>query len=98
MRIIKDDRVDGFLNKLSTSDSIKIAKTIRLFLDYDFSLPEKYLKKLNKTIWELRADRFRLLFGFEKDVMVIVSIFFKKTQKTPLKEIKLAIKRFKQYL
>ena len=98
MRIIKDDRVDSFLNKLSTEDNIKITKTIKLFFDYGFSLPKKYLKKLNKTIWELRVDRFRLLFGFEKDVMVIVTIFFKKTQKTPLREIKIAIKRFKQYL
>lgn len=98
MRVFKDFRVVGFLNKLSTTDNIKITKTIRLFLDYSFSLPEKYLKKINNLIWELRVERYRILFGRVKDRIIITNIYYKKTQKISVKELKLAVKRYKEQL
>ena len=98
MRVFKDLRVDGFFKKLSTADNIKITKTIRLFLDYNFSLTEKYLKKINNLIWELRVDRYRILFGRIKDRIIITNIYYKKTQKIPIKELKLAVKRYKEQL
>lgn len=98
MRVFKDFRVVGFLNKLSTTDNIKITKTIRLFLDYSFSLPEKYLKKINNLIWELRVERYRILFGRVKDRIIITNIYYKRTQKIPVKELKLAVKRYKEQL
>jgi phage-related protein len=98
MKVIKDHRVEGYLSEIPFKEQIRITKTIRLFIQYDFKLPVKYLKKINNLIWELRIERHRILFGFEKGVMVIVNIFFKKTQKTPNNEIKLAVKRCKQYI
>lgn len=61
MRVFKDYRVDYYLAKLSKEDNVKITKTIRLLINYGFSLPEKYLKKLNEKIWELRIERYRIL-------------------------------------
>ncbi|MCR4276999.1 MAG: type II toxin-antitoxin system RelE/ParE family toxin [Candidatus Roizmanbacteria bacterium] len=98
MKVFKDIRVVGFLNRLSIEDNIKITKTIKLFLDYSFTLPEKYLKKINIFIWELRVDRYRILFGRIKDRIIITNIFYKKTQKTPIKELRLAVKRYKEQL
>lgn len=44
-----------------------------------------------------RPGNIRVLFGFADNVMIIVNIFKKKTQKTPLQEIKLAENRLKEY-
>jgi len=55
------------------------------------------------NIWEVRVhvsgNIFRLLGFLEGDNLVILNhAFQKKTQKTPLKEIKIAEKRKKDYL
>ena len=98
MKIYKDRRVDIYLNKVSKEDHARIIKTINLFSDYGCKLSAKYLKKLNHEIWELRAEKQRVLFGFVKESIIIVNIFYKKTQKTPRREIDVAIKRLKNYL
>jgi phage-related protein len=98
MKIFKDIRIDSYLNRIPKEDHIKITKTIKLFIDYGFKLPEKYLKKLNNLIWELRIEQYRILFGIIKTKIIIVNIFYKKSQKTPKKELKLAVQRLKQQL
>lgn len=55
------------------------------------------------NIWEVRvilaSNIFRLLGFFDADNFVILTNgFVKKTQKTPMKEIRLAEKRKKDYL
>jgi len=62
-----------------------------------------YIKLLPGTggLWELRVpfggQSFRLLFFIEGNLLVMVHAFFKKTAKTPLKEINTAINRMKDY-
>ena len=97
MKVSNDPRVDKEIRSLSRIDSSRVVKVIELFRDYGFSLPTLYLKKITKNLWELRTGRFRLLFGLVKGETIIVSIFLKKTQKTPKKEIELALKRIKEY-
>lgn len=69
-----------------------------MFTEYGFALTEQHLKKLGKNLWELRAGKIRLLFGLIENSAIVVNIFLKKSQKTPKKEIELAIKRLKEYL
>lgn len=64
-----------------------------------------YLKKLAGTdgLWEVRVsagrDAFRLLCFFDgKNVVVVLSCFAKKTEKTPLLEIQVAQQRRRDYL
>jgi phage-related protein len=61
-------------------------------------LPPKYVKHISDKVWELRmtgrdgiARAFYVAASGQR--VVIVRVFTKKTQKTPLREIKLALKR-----
>ena len=77
---------------------------IKLIREID-QIPYKYFKKLVNTedIWEVRVDvgenTFRL-FGFfhGRELIILTNSFQKKSQKTSLKEIRLAEKRKKEYL
>jgi phage-related protein len=68
-------------------------------------VPKSYLKKLEGAdgIWEVRAefggDAFRLLGFWEAgDLIILTNGFAKKTQKTPNREIELAVQRRRDYL
>ena len=97
MRVIYHPEVEKIIRFLQKQDESRVLKVVDLFLEYKFNLTQLYLKKIVKKIWELRAGRYRLLFGIvEKDV-VIVDIFIKKSQKTPKQSIKVAMRRLKEY-
>jgi phage-related protein len=69
-------------------------------LEKDRSLGNKYFKKLSGTnLFEFRVKAksgiYRGLAGKIKPNLVVVVFFKKKTQKTPLKEIKTALYRLK---
>lgn len=93
-----------FLDSLSGKQAQKVVWVLRLVEDVDL-VPVQYFNKLTGTedLWEVRAqhgnDTFRLL-GFldGAKLVVLVSGFAKKTQKTPLREIALAEERRKDYL
>ncbi|MFA6017134.1 MAG: type II toxin-antitoxin system RelE/ParE family toxin [Patescibacteria group bacterium] len=97
MKIIYHPKVEKEIDSLIKSDKSKVIKVVDLFEEYGFQLSKEYLKKINKNIWELRVSRYRLLFGVIRCFSIIINIFYKKTQKTPIKQIKLAIFRLKQY-
>ena len=61
-------------------------------------LNEPYIKKLDKEIWELRPLRDRILFAsVYKNKFVLLSCFFKDTQKTPKLHIERARKLLEDY-
>ena len=97
MYVTIDKRVDLFVRSLSELDQGRIAGFTKLLRQYGFSLPNKFLKKLDKNLWELRPGNIRLLLGKTDSQIVIVSCFIKKSQKTPLREVKTAKKRLKEY-
>lgn len=98
MKVLNDPRVDKKIRALPKLDSANVVRVVDMFTEYGFTLTEHHLKKLGKNLWELRADKTRLLFGLVEKSAIIVNIFLKKSQKTPKKEIELAIKRLKEYL
>lgn len=54
---------------------------------------EDIAKHIIEDIWELRLDKYRVMFFQVKDGRIILLNYFRKeTQKTPTKEIKKAIK------
>ncbi len=96
--------VKEHLDSLTDVQATKIAWVLKLIRDLD-QIPSKYFKKLVKTddIWEARVDvgrnTFRLLGFFHgRELIILTNFFQKKSQKTPLKEIRLAEKRKKEYL
>jgi phage-related protein len=55
-------------------------------------------KLIDGPIRELRKDRHRILYGRDGDKYVLLSGFLKASQKTPSEEIRLAQRRFEDYL
>lgn len=81
----------------------KIVWTINLIEDLD-RIPETYLKFIENTdgLYEIRIqqgnDIFRIFCFFDEGKLVVLANGFqKKTQKTPNKEIKKALKIKKEY-
>lgn len=97
MKIIYHPEVEKVVRSLPREDETRVLKVVDLFVDYAFHLPSKYLKKVERKIWEFRAGRYRVLFGMVEGNAVLVNIFMKKTQKTPKREIDLAHRRIKAY-
>lgn len=92
-----------FYNKQSLVVRKKIDWTILLIQTVKI-VPDKYLKHLTNSegIWEIRVSAgngiFRIFCFFEQgDLIILLSGFQKKTQKTPRKEIKRAERLKKEY-
>ena len=92
-----------FYNKQSDKVQNTIDWTIT-FIQTTKIVPDKFLKHLTNTdgLWEIRitADNgiFRIFCFFDKgNLVVLLSGFQKKTQKTPKSEIKKAEKLKKDY-
>jgi|SRR3989344_293489 len=97
MKVRNDPRVDKKIRSLPSKESARIISVIELFEVGGFSISELYLKKLRQGLWELRAGRWRLLFGIIDSEGVIVNMFLKQAQKAPKKDIDLALRRLKEY-
>jgi phage-related protein len=92
-----------FLNSLTGKQAKKVTWILELFEETSI-VPKQYFEKLRNTndIWAIRiiysGDIFRLLGFFEPDGnFMITNGFAKKTQKTPLSEIKIAEERKRKY-
>ena len=97
MDISFDGRAKKVLKSLSEEENGRILGYIDLFSKNGFNMTSQYLKKIDNNLWELRPGNIRLLFGLVRSDAIIVNIFKKKSQKTPIKEIKTSKKRLKEY-
>lgn len=99
--------INQYIQKLSTKkqeskdSKIKFAKIISyidLLEKNGLTLKEPYIKYLGNDIWELRPLRDRILFAqIENNKFILLNYFIKKTKKTPMKEIRKAIKYLQKY-
>ena len=86
------------LNKENKQKLKKIDMYIDLLSQEGLKLTEPYIKKISKEIWELRPLRDRILFtSWYNNKFILLSVFMKKTQKTPKREIEKAIKFLEDY-
>ncbi|MFA5771065.1 MAG: type II toxin-antitoxin system RelE/ParE family toxin [Patescibacteria group bacterium] len=84
------------INSLNIKDGARLRRTRQLFEDYGFQIGPKYIKKIVKNIWELRAGKVRLFLYIEGNDAYGVHLIIKKSQKLPKNDINLAIKRSKK--
>ena len=91
--------VREWLKSLDTEDRRIIGEDIK---DVEFSWPigMPLVCSLGRELWEVRSSLphgriARVLFCVEQDCMVLLHAFMKKMQKTPQREIDLAIRRKK---
>ena len=96
--------VEKFIRSLEREDKAKILFTLK-YIQSEEIIPSSILKKMVGTpdLWEIRIKGkggiFRLLCFFDGDrIIVALSGFQKKTEKTPKLHIQTAINRKKDYL
>ena len=94
-------KVNRYVETLSIDDEAKIKQAISFLENYGPFLRSPFVKKIEKSLFELRIigqNSYRIFFTFKNKIYYLVHIFKKKSQKTPKKEIKLALDRIKQLI
>lgn len=97
MKVFYLEKVVEFIDNLEYKDRSRLDRTVKFFEDSGFQIGPKYIKKITKDIWELRAGPIRLFLCIKANTAYGVHIIRKKSQKLPRKDINLAVKR-SQYL
>lgn len=92
--------VSKFLDTLSGRQQSKVLRILHNIEEYGLSSVIPHVRKLSGTpLWEIRIlgqDNIRVIYVVPSKLKVIVLHgFIKKKQKTPFKEIDIALSRFK---
>lgn len=91
--------VKKWLKSLSAEQRKIIGEDIKT-VEFGWPLGMPVVKSLEKKLWEVRSSFqdgiARVIFTLVEDQMILLHGFIKKTQKTPQKEIKLALQRAKE--
>lgn len=93
--------VADYLNKLSKKERKKVVFNIQRLETSGTWLGEplvSWLVKGKEPLWELRIDKKRFPFFVHGRKIIIVSVFIKKTKKTPIREIEKAKRCKKDWL
>ena len=92
---------ERFMERLNASEREKVKYGLLLLKSLD-RIPTKFVKHIREGIYELRTEYngniFRVFFIFDDgNVVVLFNGFQKKTQKTPEREIEMAIRIKNEY-
>jgi phage-related protein len=95
--------VNEFLDALPAGDRARVVRTIELLKTYGVELGMPYSRHLTGKLWELRVSSGRLdyrvlYFAHTSRRFVLLHAFSKKTQKTPRREIEVALRRMAELL
>lgn len=95
--------VKDFINALENKQKVKIFHIFKLIIEYGINSIPKHIKKLSGTnLWEIRIigkDNIRIIYIVPKfRNVLLLHGFVKKTNKTPLKEIKIASYRYNDWI
>lgn len=88
--------IEVFIKKQTPPTQAKILHQVELLQTYGVQLGMPHSKNLGNKIYELRIrgqEEIRILYFFRKQTIILLHSFKKKTQKTPKKELMIAIKR-----
>lgn len=98
MQVFYSAEVLEFVERISKQDNARLTRTRKFFEEYGFGIGPKYIKKITSSgIWELRAGRIRLFLFIRGDSAIGVHIIYKRAQKLPKSDIKLAERRSRDY-
>lgn len=96
-RVLYLPEVAEYIENLNPKDHARLSRTRQLFEERGFIIGKKYIKKITRgNLWELRAGKIRLFLCIRGSTAVSIHIIQKKSQKLPLKDIKLAERRCSQ--
>ncbi len=91
--------VDEFIKRQQPQAKSKIVHNIRLLGQYGNMLGMPHSRMLAGGLYELRIrgkEELRIFYCFKKKTICLLHVFKKQTQKTPVKELDLAINRMKE--
>jgi phage-related protein len=93
------------IDQLDTILKARVRNAIRLLREHGLQLMQtQMVKKLHKKpdVYELRIvgdSQLRLVFlVYTFNTFIVISVFKKKTKKTPINELKICIKRAKEFI
>ena len=93
------DSVVQEIDDFGENDAVKVFKVVELLKKYGHSVLETHIKHIDEKIWEIKIDRYRVLyFLYENQHYILIRAFIKKTQKTPKREIEIAERRYADYV
>ena len=90
--------IQQFIESLEQSTFAHVLQKIQLLEEFGHAVGMPHSKKIGKRLFELRirgVQEVRLIYIFHDGLAFILHAFVKKTDRIPLKEIKLARKRQK---
>nr|MBI5455900.1 type II toxin-antitoxin system RelE/ParE family toxin [Candidatus Levybacteria bacterium] len=94
--------IEEFIDSLEKKTQLKIAHAIDLLQEFGLRIGYPQIKKVTGTdLWELRilgSDNIRIFYiAINNKTFLLLHGFRKKKQKTPDREIRLALGRLKEY-
>lgn len=97
-----ENPVSRFIDSCSKPQQVKILRVLSHFEEYGIQAVIPHLKKLSGTpFWEIRIlgkDNIRIIYIVEiENLILLLHGFFKKTPKTPQKEIEICFKRCQEF-
>ncbi len=93
--------VQDFIEEQDLKTYAKIISSIDLLSKHGPLLKPPDIKKLQNNLYELRIFgkiAVRIFYTFYKGEYYLLNAFKKKSQKTPLKELKIALDRMKEVI
>jgi len=95
--------ISRFIDAQPKQDQAVIVAVLSAIEEEGLSAKGAFFRQLSGKLWEIKikapSGGYRFLsITLNRETMIILHGFKKKTQKTPLKEIKLATKRLKEVL
>lgn len=93
---IFDSALEKFVQSLEKSTAAKTLRTIDLLELFGPQLGMPHARKITNRLFELRirgSQEVRIFYTFHKKFIVLLHGFVKKSEKTPRKEIRIAINK-----
>ena len=90
--------VKEFIKSLSSTSIAKVSHTIDLLKECGSFLKMPHSKKIKDNLYELRIrgeQEIRIFYTFKNRDIYLLHAFQKQSQKTPQKELKIALERIK---
>ncbi|MDD5147822.1 MAG: type II toxin-antitoxin system RelE/ParE family toxin [Candidatus Daviesbacteria bacterium] len=92
-----------FLDSLNQKQQAKLIRIFHYLKDYGLQAILPHVKKIQDTpLWEIRVlgkDNIRVIYVIPAEKIVLVLHgFIKKKQKTPVKDIEIALKRYQDWI
>lgn len=98
MEICIESDVEKFIMALQKSTIAKVLRNIDLLERFGYQLGSPHTKKIRDDLFEIHIrgrQEVRIFYIFSKRKIILLHGFVKKTQKIPQRELKAALRKFK---